>query len=298
MKRATIYFSALVLGFFTISCEQNDGVKNESSIDDLFVNAVTDDAYNDELVNTVLDDVDYELTLAEASGYSSLKSGVIDDGGNGESGILCRPERIIDRNDSTMFPKVITLVFSGDCESWHGKVRSGKIIITISDHMWVVGSTRVTTFEDFYVDSCKIEGTRTVTNLGINADGLWQQSMTLADGKVTFPDGLEITRDADKIRTWVELPEKRKGYKGTYTVEGAASGVNIDGLAYEMEIITPLFKEMFCPWFVSGIKNIAVEEITQIQIDYGDGECDNVATLTVDGETKEFLIKRKGKMLR
>ena len=289
MKKLAFYFIAIASASIMASCNQNTDLTNSSStIDDLYSNSASDDAYADEVMNTVSDDIDYELSVADETGFTSnLKSASVY-GGSG-----CRPKVTVDFPDSTQFPKVITFEFSDTCETLHGIVRSGKVIVTISNYMWKIGSTRVTTYENFYVDSCKIEGTRTVTTIGQDENGYWQQSVQLVDGKIILPDGTEITRNSDFVKTWLQIPSQRMGKTGSFELTGSAEGTNIDGVGYNMEIVTPLHKEVFCPWFGSGVKNISLTDGTQIQLDYGDGTCDNVAMLTVNGESTEILIGRQ-----
>lgn len=58
-----------------------------------------------------------------------------------------------------------SIVFNGDTI-----VRSGQIIITVTDRKYVVGSEHIVTFNNFYMNGVKIEGTKTRTNLGMNAE--------------------------------------------------------------------------------------------------------------------------------
>ena len=293
MKKLVYYLFAITFTSVIVSCSQNDTVTpNQSTIDDLYSNSASDDAYADEVMNTVSDDVDYELSLADEGGFTSnLKSAELI-GGPG-----CRPKVTVDFHDSTQFPKVITFEFSDTCETLHGLIRSGKVIVTISNFMWVEGSTRVTTYENFYVDSCKIEGIQTTQTIGKDENGNWQQTVSLANGKIILPDETEITRNTDFVKTWLQIPSQRQGRTGSFELTGSANGQNIDGVGYEMEITTPLHKEVFCPWFGSGVKNILLTDGTQIQLDYGDGTCDNAATLTVNGESTEILIGRQHRIM-
>ncbi len=48
-----------------------------------------------------------------------------------------------------------------------------------------------------------------------------------------------------------------------------------------------------CRFIKSGSIEIQVGEKSPIVIDYGDGVCDNKATVTKDGETREILLKLK-----
>jgi len=63
---------------------------------------------------------------------------------------------------------------------------------------------------------------------------------------------------------------------------GTANGVSVEGEAYTMNTITDLRVEIGCRWVVSGILNIDGENSYTIEVDYGNGNCDGIATITVN----------------
>jgi len=46
-----------------------------------------------------------------------------------------------------------------------------------------------------------------------------------------------------------------------------------------------------CRWISSGTIEIQPEDHSLIVLDYGNGECDDIGTITVDGEIKEIKLK-------
>ena len=85
----------------------------------------------------------------------------------------------------------------------------------------------------------------------------------------------------------------------TKTVDGETSSFNLRGKKkssrYKRNIIKPLVKIDGCDYIVEGrieyIKNGAVVAT----VDFGDGECDNIASKTVDGVDHEIKLNKKGK---
>jgi hypothetical protein len=67
-----------------------------------------------------------------------------------------------------------------------------------------------------------------------------------------------------------------------------------DGYSYQYEVAKPLITSYECPtsWVpVSGIESINYNDLKVIYnftIDYGDGSCDNIATITENGESSEI----------
>ncbi|XOV94236.1 MAG: hypothetical protein ACFHWX_05930 [Bacteroidota bacterium] len=193
---------------------------------------------------------------------------------------------------------IITIDFGDGCEGPNGVVKSGKVIIEYDGRMHESGSYRQISFEDFYVDSIHVEGVRKVSNVTdeTNAQNSISFEIILDGGKLTFPDGTFATRDANHLRTLFFHLDRRENYA---TVDGSASGVNLNGDNYEVNILETLVFKRGCrdsrivvP--VAGVKEIIVGDRSAI-IDYGDGECDNEASITADGETVVRTIRPRGR---
>ena len=196
-------------------------------------------------------------------------------------------EQVEGESDFPGFPKLITIQFI-DWQVGEGRVKNGFIYIWTDGPMLAVGTTRIISFEDFTVDGNLIEGTKTITNL----DGL-NLSITLEGGKITFTDGTFITREVERNREWIlgmETPFFI--WDDEFVFTGTCSGVNREGIEYSNTITEPLLKRMSCRWLVAGTIEMQVGETLTI-LDYGDGECDNLATITVNGETTEITLPRQ-----
>ncbi len=180
----------------------------------------------------------------------------------------------------------ITIDFGDGCEDPRGRVRAGIINISYTGRRFLPGSVIITTFDNFSIDSIKIEGTRTVTNITeIVGDHLSSPkfSITLVGGKMTWPDGTFATRNIDRVRTWVRALNP---IDDEHHVDGTANGINKEGVEYSMVITeTLIFKRrcrfegsrVFIP--VSGIKEVNKGGQVYV-VNFGDGQCDNIITVT------------------
>lgn len=182
--------------------------------------------------------------------------------------------------------KVITVDFGDGCEDGNGRVRKGKITIEYNLKRLQPGAFRIVTLENFSIDDVQIEGKRTVTNTSLDLSDNPTFTVLLEGGKMTFPDETTATREAARVRTWIRAANP---LQDETTVEGSASGVRRDGIAYSMEILQAIvykrecrFGRVFIP--VSGTKQITSGDNVAI-INYGDGDCDNEVTITLNGET-------------
>jgi hypothetical protein len=63
---------------------------------------------------------------------------------------------------------------------------------------------------------------------------------------------------------------------------------------WEKVITKPLVKPDDCNYIVEGTIEYYLDGELVATVDYGDGECDEWATKTVDGETIEFSLKKEG----
>ncbi|MDA0194180.1 MAG: hypothetical protein O2887_00040 [Bacteroidetes bacterium] len=189
--------------------------------------------------------------------------------------------------------KTVIIDFGEGCEGPRGRMRSGKIVITYTDRRLVPGAVKTVAFEDFAVDSVGIEGTRIFTNIMESENDFPKFRIQLIGGRLTFPDATVATRESDHTRTWIRganplLDEAE--------LTGTSHGIGRDGRTYEVTILERIIYKRDCGRLlkflpVSGVKQIIVNGGEhEILYDYGDGECDNIITITKDGVSEEVEI--------
>jgi len=200
--------------------------------------------------------------------------------------------------DST-FPKTITVDFGTvNCMGTDGKQRRGSIKYTISDRYRNEGCIMTVTPNNYYVNEYKVEGSKKVTNNGRNNDDNLSYTIEVTDGQVTTPEGEIITWESTRTREWIEGEETTiwtSGLAGitddVYSITGSASGVNRDGRNFTVTIIEPLIVKIDCRWVTKGILEIAPEDIKVRTVDYGDGNCDNEATVEIGNKTYNIVLR-------
>jgi hypothetical protein len=206
-------------------------------------------------------------------------------GGNGCAIITVEP-------DDGTFPKTITLDYGDGCEGPHGHVRKGVISINLTDNMLNDGAVRTVTFVDFFVDEVQVQGTKTLTNLGLNDDEQLVMTRTVEDASLSFPNDTEVQWEASQEVTKIEGGATNELIDDVYEIKGSSSGINRMGKDFVSEIVDPLIKARNCRWVVSGVRTVTVEDQMRT-IDYGDGECDRKAEVTgPNGNTFTVLIRR------
>ncbi len=204
----------------------------------------------------------------------------------------CFTVELIPNPDGSFWPKNWVIDFGTEgCLSSMGIVRTGKIYVTLTDFWKNTGSLRSIRFEDFTVDGNQVEGLKTIENTGLNADGQLTWEHKIIGGKVTFEDGTTTTLESDRFSVMVAGADTPVFSDDEYDMTGTSSGTDRNGVKFNAEITIPLHFISGCRFPVSGELTITTEgSEVPIIVDYGDGTCDNVATVTIGSEVKEIEL--------
>jgi hypothetical protein len=188
----------------------------------------------------------------------------------------------------SVYPKEIIIEYSTDCADSRHHTISGRIIITISDTLTKAGAEKTIEFEDLYIDSVKVEYLASYKNLGTNAENQWVIAKTF-EQTIAVDDSTTIVQSGSDTTTWEQGYETTdKGDDVFYKTGSGSININ-DTLAYSRTITTPLLYDRSCEYILSGVVELYKDSKTII-IDYGDGTCDNLATVTIDGTTEEINL--------
>jgi hypothetical protein len=189
------------------------------------------------------------------------------------------------------FPKTITIDFGAGCTPQNGTVlRSGKIHVTLSDSLRKSGSVAVMTFENYYVSGFKKEGTITWTNTTAGDEKSWTRTCT--NGKITAPGGRYWLHSGSQTITQTEGSSTQWNLlDDVISVTGSHTVTNAAGISRTSEIITALEKKVTCENIDKGSVKITGPNHYAL-IDFGNGDCDNKATISIDGGTAiPFLLR-------
>ncbi|HHL53037.1 MAG TPA: hypothetical protein ENJ39_06640 [Flammeovirgaceae bacterium] len=187
---------------------------------------------------------------------------------------------------------IIVIDFGDGCTGPNGVTRSGKIIIQYDGRRFVPGSFWSITFDNFYINDRHIEGIRKVTNVSESIDADPTFNIVLLEGKVTWPDSTFATREVNRTRVWHRASNPLQDE--WWILEGStANGTTRDGISYSTNVLEKLVFKRTCrgpkkgrvP--VSGVKEIQYGD-RELVVDFGDGECDTIVTVTTNGETYEI----------
>jgi hypothetical protein len=270
-----LMLAALAVITFT-SCNKN------SDIDQTSMDLADDETVSDAIFEDVFNTVDYaDIILDEIQQSGLPKSAVVDS---------C-PLVTIDHPSDAIWPKTITVNYGTLCTGYNGHTRSGKITIIVTGPRLEPGTTRTVAFDDYFINGIKVEGTKVVENMGFNNNQNMVFSVTMANGKLTLPNGRTIERSVNHEREWIAGLITRNIWDDECLVTGTAQGMTLRGRNYVNTITTALHWKRVCQFIVTGVVKIEREGFEPAELNYGDGECDANATLTMGDKSKEILLR-------
>ncbi|MEP6676445.1 MAG: hypothetical protein ABJA78_14890 [Ferruginibacter sp.] len=227
--------------------------------------------------------------VGEDLGVGVNVSGLFNLGGREDSAARCFTISVVPAIPH-VFPKTVTIDFGPGCLCRDGKYRKGKIVTIYTAPMVIPGSKVSSTFVGYNVDSFAIEGTHITENTSTSNMQGWK--VTVIDAKITNSNN-------SKWKKWNSIRQvtqsEGNGTPGfplddVYKITGAATGSNSAGHQWTSVITDALIKKFTCQWIVKGSVRIDRDGM-QALLDYGNGNCDNQATITINGTTHPITLQ-------
>lgn len=262
----------LLAAFAVTSCQKSAPLE-QSTIE------TADDAA---LSEALFDDAFTSLEIATMFAESGLKSASVSD--------TC-PVITITSPGQDFWPRNIVIDYGTGCTGLYDVVRSGKIIINLTGPRRTVGSVRSLTFQDYTVNGATVEGTFTVENKGPNSSQNVVFEVSLAAGRITFPDTKFITREFTRQREYIAGYATWNPWDDKCLITGMAAGTTLEGLTYTQTIINALEWQAACRFLVRGTIGFDIEGVEPFKLDYGAGECDADATLSRGDDTRAITLR-------
>lgn len=300
LNPAKIVATAFVL-FIASGCTKET---SQSANEEIFASQVSSqaDAESEFIFNEVFDNVlgvNTDVGLGGVGVFGQMNPGSV---GLTERTSACPTVIITKLNLQNPFPVKVVMDFGSGCTARDGRVRSGKIITTYTNRLIYPDAKATVTFENYKVDSIKVEGTVIISNQGIivstsNITHGWK--VVVEGAKLTKPNGDYAEWNSTKIITQVEgMGTILVPMDDIYKITGSASGKVKKGnilVAWKAEITEPLVKKFNCKWLVKGVLkvfrlNLSSNSEWVATINYGDGACDNKAVVTIKGVSREITL--------
>lgn len=187
--------------------------------------------------------------------------------------------------DATTWPKDVTVNYGTTnylCQD--GRYRKGIINFETTGFYREPGTVITITFSDYYQNDHKVEGTQIVTNTGRNTDNNFVYTVEINDGVITTPEDKVIQYEENTSREWAEGEETiTEVCDDIYFVTGSQNGISSDSIEYVLTIQEKLNVKVCCQWIRAGLLDVDIEDLSTMTINYGVGECDNEAVVSILG---------------
>lgn len=269
---ATVGLIVLVALSTVVSCRKDDD-------DDIVVQSEKTGYAEDQLIlEHIYNNVDRVIERALAQGSSALKGG--------ENTLAnCA---VVTKEDG-----LLTIDFgSNPCLGYDGRYRRGKIMVQYTDSLKMTekGYIQHVTFDGYEIDGYTVAGSKRSTNMGNDAAGHLYFDVKRVDSVFKPSDNGYIRGVSERRSTWYLGSNTPQTSDDAFRLSGTGVFYRPNGDRYDTEISEQLVVAINCNWITDGKINIYPEGATQRVLDYGDGGCENDATINVNGLVTPILI--------
>ena len=198
------------------------------------------------------------------------------------------------------FPLKVVIDFGSGCLGRDGHTRYGKMIIVYTGRLTNPGKSATTTFDGFKIDEISVQGQHVITNTTGNTTGsnMLQYTIDVTDAKLSKPNGNYSLWNSHRVITQIEGNGTILPIDDVFKITGSARGKVKHGnmlYAWVSEITEPLIKKFSCHWISKGIIRVKRENLSDTSVwvatlNYGNGNCDFLATLTINGVEHQIQL--------
>ncbi len=154
--------------------------------------------------------------------------------------------------------------------------------VTVTYEVGEETSSFTATYQDFYVGTIKINGTRTLAFSSNNEESLMVYTVT-SDMSVEMEDGSVISENGTKTMSISYGDGLAFTLSGNWTVEAYEN-------TYVVETLEDLQGDASCEHITAGAMTVSKNGL-EVTVDFGNGECDNTATVIYpNGATEEITL--------
>jgi hypothetical protein len=188
-------------------------------------------------------------------------------------------------------PNTMVIDFGpGPCVSQDGKLRSGKILVSYEGNYADSGSRRIISFENYFVDTNAVKGTKTVETTKNSAGNLIVNIN--AQDTIIKKTGEVVTAIMERKREYTAGLNTAQWIDDAYTITGKGTGVRANGYNFTCIISKPLVVDFSCKTrIMSGEMQIQPQGKELRTLNFGDGTCDRDATIFINNKAYNIVFE-------
>lgn len=277
----------LMATFFFACSKSTDTAKSDANKAD---NLAIDAAANQAIVSGIYDDLfGVALEVGASAGMNQPTGRRSNIDLAAKLGSCVKQE--LDDVTGDQWPKTMLIKFEGGCADETGRVRAGNIQVTYSNYFYYPGAEITIKPLTYTVNGIAVTGTKVIKNISTNSaykytsvitDGVLKldtltvmfksnNTLTMTDGQATLP---VVTDDVFSIY----------GTDSLFYSNGTIASVTV-GESDALE------RRLACPWFGKGKALVSVNGVTA-NINYGNGVCDDSATIDLGDKIKSIILPK------
>lgn len=281
----------LILGsmMMTTACQKDLQSDNSDTAAAVLADSSTtaDNAYSDGFTNAF-----YGYSEDVAAAVGEKHSGVVATNGTASGQTVvhfsCATASVYTTGGG--YPVTLSLDFGNGCTSNDSITRRGKISYTYSGPIYSSGSSITVLFDNYYVNGYGLQGLYSITNS--SSDSTPQFAEHVTNGIFSYPDGSNYHYTSNKVITMTAGASTPLYFQDdVYSISGNSNFSSSSGNSVVLTVTTPLVKNLICPSVSSGIISFVYNTRIKGTIDFGNGDCDNIATLTAGGTVKTIALR-------
>jgi hypothetical protein len=285
MKTKNLFIASLMAVALFTSCTSSDKIQDSTTA--ISTEQVAVDAKIDASVDDVSNIVEDQFTMKQGMTSKSPET---------MKSMLPACAKVTWTLVDGLFTGTIDFGTEG-CPLENGNVLKGKMTITFSANFATSEQTITYSFDGFMHNGNKLQGTKTITRSLKSTEllvAVHPVSTCSIDMTITFEDGKTYTRSGNRVKEMIAgFDTKGNWDDNVFLVTGSGTTTMPNGDKCSNTIKTPLRFVMACkkPFPVSGIV-LKVKNEAEALVDFGTGECDNLATVTIAGVTTTIELKK------
>lgn len=190
-------------------------------------------------------------------------------------------------------PKTVVLDFgTSACQGYDGRIRKGKINISYTGNHYTDSlGTATISFDQYTIDDYQVYGNIQINNKGRNISSQPYYEINI-QGKFLKPLVLDtLAWNASRTRIQVQGSTTPIWIDDIYELTGTQNGRNEYQIYYATNITKPLVSDYTCKYINKGSVELQPQGHTLRVINYGDGNCDDDATVLFNKKTYHISLK-------
>lgn len=283
MRTIKLIVSSVLINIVLILFSLNTGCKKENETGDDNFQTTAEDIGQAESVSSDIDNMTSEVARIGTFSHDDAENTSADQFNFHDHSCA------VVTNDS--INHILTFDFGTGCTGHDGKTRAGRVIVTYNGTGYFdAGSSWVVTFDSFYVNSRHVEGNRSVINNGLNSSGNMTWSIDAQNMRITRPDGSWRSWNSHRTREMIAGYGDHTWGNDVYIINGTATGSNSQGESVTCTL-SNIRRDHSCHYITQGTLEITPSGKPSRTLDFGDGSCDDLATVTKNGMTRTIHLR-------